>query len=128
MTTTTTTKDHTTYDAQGRAHTAPGCGTDAKAGDEAAIEAIERRFSGEPVPSVSANDEFVLRLRRQIEGEAEPTPEPAPLVKLANGNTVTPEQVQSFDLLAFILGGIYGMFGLAVLMWAYHAAKAWLGW
>jgi hypothetical protein len=104
----------------------PTCGKDAKGGDEAAREAIELRFSGEAGPSIPANDEFVLRLRREIDGEQPEATQP--LVKLANGNTVTPEQVQSFDLLAFILGGIYGMFGLAVLMWAYHAARAWLGW
>jgi hypothetical protein len=102
MTTTTTTKDHTTYDAQGRAHTAPGCGTDAKAGDALA----------------PTNDELIMRLR--IEFGTDPAPAPTPLVKLANGREVTAAQVIDWNGREFGTGVACGLALGAVVLVIVH--------
>ena len=116
---TTTSTDPKLYDRKGNAvPMAPGCGTDAKAGDEAARDAIELRFSGEPGPSVATNDELVKRLR--IEFGTDPAPAPTPLVKLANGREITPSQVSAWDGREFITGMSCGLALGAVVLAAVH--------
>jgi hypothetical protein len=119
---TTTIKDHTTYDAQGRAHTAPGCGTDAKAGDEAARDAIELRFSGQAQPSAATNDELVRRPRIEFGTDPDPDTEPAPtpLVKLGNGREITPSQVSAWNGREFATGVACGLAIGAVVLVIVH--------
>jgi len=113
------TTDPKLYDRKGNAvPMALGCGKDAKAGEDAARDAIELRFSGEAQPSAATNDELVKRLR--IEFGHDPAPAPAPLVKLGNGREVTPAQVIDWNGREFSTGVACGLALGAVVLAAVH--------
>jgi hypothetical protein len=99
----TTSTESKLYDRKGNAvPMAPGCGTDAKAGDGLA----------------PTNDELVRRLR--IEFGTDLAPAPTPLVKLGNGREVTAAQVSAFNGREFATGVACGLALGAVVLAVVH--------